>query len=132
MKSKIPSVTFFDYEEASSLKFVQLYIRKNELMLPYMRFENADDNFHGKILEKMLLMYRINDFDTKIGLNNSQIPEIGGSETNYHACGMGYAIKDEGELFINDMQSGDYGIGLNKEHFDLIAPDSKIKLVSFD
>ncbi len=127
MKRKIPLVVLFDYEEANSFKFVQLYIKRNMVLFPSIRFENAETSYHASILEKMLLMNHITNFDTR-KIRGKNIPEIK-KENVYEAVGMGRAVKEKNNLYIlANSESYDYEIGFNKEHLDLVSHFYKIKL----
>ena len=121
----IPLVTFFDFDESEEFKFVQIYVNKGGLVLPYMRFDGRFDLYHSNILETMLMHHHIIDFNL---IEDKKVPELGGIGQKYHAVGMGHAMKDNGELNIIDSESFYYCIGRNKEHFNLISPYSKIKL----
>jgi hypothetical protein len=131
---KIPQVTFFNYEEGLMFKFVQLYVEKNGISLPYIRFEDANIKYHSDILETMVQgMHGITDFNIKKIYRGSILEPKG---DKYEAIGMGLAIKDKNELNILNSESQDYEIGPNKEHFKKIASEnvlvynnSKIKLV---
>lgn len=116
MAREIPLITFFELKESDLFKFVQLYVEKEGLVLPYMRFDGRQNIFHSDILGTMLRHHNINNFITR-KIERGEIPELGGRKQTYHAIGMGLAIKDENDLYILDSESYDYGKGRDGEHF---------------
>lgn len=94
--------------EKGFAKVVQLFIGGR----PVLRFGNAD-GWHSQILESALkefnLSYQIQKIEGKI------VPLLVGEK--YQAVGMGMCNRHGSEILING-NSGDYEIGINKEHIE--------------